>query len=909
MEADRVVVELVAKSRNFDATVVQSRRTFETQMTAIRGSAVGAEQSVTRSLGVMGAGLKSFVGGISAVLIARGFLAATDAAKQLEAQLRLATMASGNFAQAQDDVRRIAQTTRSGLQETAQLYATFQRNAVELGISQQQAARATETVSKAFQISGASAAEAAGGLRQFLQGVQSGTLRGEELNSVLENAPRLAKLVAESLGVTIGELRKMGQEGELTAEKLIRALTDRKFTAAIDAEFKELPVTFEQAMVQVKNAAIITFGAFDRGGEFSSALVNFITDGTGGFADLARSAENLGIEIRAVMAGLADVFEPMLAGARSVFGSIEGEAQGLRRAIADVLGAVDALRNIGPNIANKVNEFTGNQQRFPLADARGTFLRGAQQSELDRRRRLILSPDAAARTLAEFGATPPPSGGRRPSSTSTSKGKKGPSAETLAKRAKAEADRQEREEQSYRAEISGLNQDIIAAKKALVTSAEIIAELETEALDERAKAYAEEQASQVKLGKITQTQADELLKLNGQIIGLKKDAVQAALRESQFRAREETLRQQSDLSQAQLSAQADLLRSEADLATTAKERHDIERRIIDLQFQEERLRNEYVIAWAARVQANQDASEAEKRAAQAAADLAQLQIDTSGQRQANAQTGNDQANASPLQAYFQDIPNTAAEINEAFEELAAGGLASVTDGLTEAILGMRSFGDVGRQVLAQLVAGLIKMAIQQVILATVGQSIAATTTAANAALGAATAAAWAPAAAAVSLATFGANAAPASAALVSTHALSSALSAPKGFKLGGYTGDGSPDDAAGIVHRREFVFDAAATQRIGARNLEAMRNGSIRPSNAVAASPGGSGGANLSPDAVSKLSGIVREAIEAMPPIQLFPTFDPVAAMRAAMNSREGRRVMAEFMDDNSGLMDGALGQ
>src|SRR5690606_21175298 len=202
---------------------------------------------------------------------------------QVEAQLRLATRESGSFGQAQRDVRRIATETRTSLEATAQLYATFQRNAAELGVSQEQSARATETVTKAFRISGATAAEAAGGLRQFLQGIQSGTLRGEELNSVLENAPRLARLIADSLGVTIGQLRALGQEGNLAGDKLIRALTDRKFTESIDAEFRELPVTFGEAMQQVENAAMITFGAFDRGGAFSQMLANFVTDGAAGF--------------------------------------------------------------------------------------------------------------------------------------------------------------------------------------------------------------------------------------------------------------------------------------------------------------------------------------------------------------------------------------------------------------------------------------------------------------------------------------------------------------------------------------------------------------------------------------------------------------------------------------------------
>lgn len=191
-------------------------------------------QSAQRSAIASFRGIAAAVGVVSFGAAAAAVVRYADAAKQLDAQLRLATARSGSFAKATEDVRRIAAGTRSGLEETATLYATFQRNALELGISQEQAARATETVTKAFQISGASAAEAAGGLRQFLQGIQSGTLRGEELNSVLENAPRLARALADGLGVTIGQLRAMGAAGTLTGEQVTTAILQA--SESIDSE-------------------------------------------------------------------------------------------------------------------------------------------------------------------------------------------------------------------------------------------------------------------------------------------------------------------------------------------------------------------------------------------------------------------------------------------------------------------------------------------------------------------------------------------------------------------------------------------------------------------------------------------------------------------------------------------------
>src|SRR3546814_1074244 len=84
----------------------------------------------------------------------------------------------------------------------------------------------------------------------------------------------------------------------------------------------QMPVTFDQAMTQVHNAAIVTFGAFDQGSEFSTMLANFVSGGADGFKGLERSAEDLGINIRSAFSGLSDAFEPMLEGALSVFGQV-----------------------------------------------------------------------------------------------------------------------------------------------------------------------------------------------------------------------------------------------------------------------------------------------------------------------------------------------------------------------------------------------------------------------------------------------------------------------------------------------------------------------------------------------------------------------------------------------------------
>lgn len=157
---------------------------------------------------------------------------------------------------------------------------------------------------------------------------------------------------------------------------------------------------------------------------------------------------------------------------------------------------------------------------------------------------------------------------------------------------------------------------------------------------------------------------------------------------------------------------------------------------------------------------------------------------------------------------------------------------TISDGFANAIAGAisgtESLGDaiknVAQQAVQQLIASLIKLGIQYAVNAAIGNALGAASVASSVALGASTAVAWAPAAAAVSLATFGANAAPASAGILSTNAVSMGA-AMAGFQSGGYTGNGATDAIAGVVHGKEFVMNAEATQRIGVSNLQAMQDG------------------------------------------------------------------------------------
>lgn len=730
---DKVIVELEARLGRYEANIRNAERRFGHSMRNIQGAATRTEARVSSAFRSMAAAAGFTIGTAGVLLAARQFLQYADAAKNLEAQLRLATRASGSFAQAQEDVRRIAAATRSGLEETATLYAVFQRNARELGITQEQAARATQTVSQTFLISGASAAEAAGGLRQFLQGIQSGTLRGEELNSVLENAPRLARLLADSLGVTIGELRRMGQEGELTGQRLIAALTERRFTDQIDEEFRQLPVTFDQAMTLVNNAAIETFGAFDRGGQFSTAIANFVTQGTGGMEEIAAAAEQAGIDIRAAFDGLGDAFVPLWQGAVEAFGGINQQIFNTRAILADLLGAIDTVANLYNRVGNAVDNFGSNVlepaiwsgprggimggRRLFAPGTRGSsslrdrFLRGYDASQaqgqqnaqarrmgpIDQSGRSLMS-DQVRRWASDprrydfFGREISPPRAAPASATGRGRKRRGEDPEAVARREAAE-------EQRFQNELAQLNEDLLAARQAMVTAADAIAAYEIqqiEAARDRQNAAYQAQVEQTRGDRaLAQRRADQLVEANNAVAAERVNAVN--LREQDRIARERV-----DSAQAGLDNEIEMEQAFGALARTNEERRASSLRLLDLEQQQERLALEAVIA-------SRESTENQRNIARARMEI----LDTLYQAR---RRGAIESTMSERQRYLRDLSDVGETMNEQIDRVAIDGFERLNDELADAVTGFLNLGGVAGRVLNQIISDLLRIAIQQQII-------------------------------------------------------------------------------------------------------------------------------------------------------------------------------------------------
>ncbi len=224
-----------------------------------------------------------------------------DAYTNLTSKLRNVTGTEAELARVREQVLSIAQNTRQEYESTATLYARLTRATEDLGLAESQRLKITDTINKAMVVSGASAQEASAAIIQLSQGLAAGALRGEEFNSVAEQAPILLDLVAQATGKTRGELRAMAQDGEITSAVLTGALLQGAST--VDAQFANMGLTIGGAAQQMKNAALEWVGQSEAISGAADMTASALSGIGRNFAAIADAAANAALALSAVFAG------------------------------------------------------------------------------------------------------------------------------------------------------------------------------------------------------------------------------------------------------------------------------------------------------------------------------------------------------------------------------------------------------------------------------------------------------------------------------------------------------------------------------------------------------------------------------------------------------------------------------
>lgn len=200
--------------------------------------------------------------GLALAATARQVIAITDGYTLMEARLGLVTNSSEQLQRVQAQLFKQAQNNRQGLNETTGLYVSLARATKDVGVSEDELLKVTDAVNKSLLISGTTSAEASGALRQLGQAFASGTLRGDEFNSVNEQMPRLMEAIAKGMGKTVGEMRALAAAGELTTGAMIPALISQ--IGELNREAAKMPQTFDQSLTMVQNATAKMLGNLEK---------------------------------------------------------------------------------------------------------------------------------------------------------------------------------------------------------------------------------------------------------------------------------------------------------------------------------------------------------------------------------------------------------------------------------------------------------------------------------------------------------------------------------------------------------------------------------------------------------------------------------------------------------------------
>ncbi|WP_407217688.1 tape measure protein [Enterobacter hormaechei] len=218
------------------------------------GAADDAAQSLSSSLGE----LSKIASAVMAILSVNQVSQYADAWTELNNKLANALRPNEELVDVTERVFNITQQTRSSLEATASLYARLERATRQYGTSAEDLVKLTTIINQGFVVSGASAEEAENAIIQLSQGLASGALRGEEFNSVNENGNRLIIALADSMGVTIGQMRQLAAEGKLTTDVVVNGLLSQG--ASIGLEFAKTTTTISQAMQVAGNNITKFFG-------------------------------------------------------------------------------------------------------------------------------------------------------------------------------------------------------------------------------------------------------------------------------------------------------------------------------------------------------------------------------------------------------------------------------------------------------------------------------------------------------------------------------------------------------------------------------------------------------------------------------------------------------------------------
>lgn len=203
-------------------------------------------------------------------------------------KIRSAAEGAGVQARSLEDLKDIADESRSSITATVDLYAKLITASSNVAKSEQEIADATSIVTKAFKASGASTQEQVASIIQLGQALGSGVLQGDELRSIREQAPLIARAIAKEFDTTVGGLKKLGEEGKLTSDRVFKAILAAG--PQIERQFAKTNATIGDSFTRLKNSLTEYIGQMNETYGISKTVGNIMGALAGNIDSVANAA-------------------------------------------------------------------------------------------------------------------------------------------------------------------------------------------------------------------------------------------------------------------------------------------------------------------------------------------------------------------------------------------------------------------------------------------------------------------------------------------------------------------------------------------------------------------------------------------------------------------------------------------
>lgn len=514
------------------------------------------------------------------------------------------------------------------------------------------------------------------------------------------------------LTVSMGQARE-GVEKPKAAFKELSDLLGKDVLKSASTAGEAIPLIAE-ALKNVEDPArraAIEVALFGKTGQ---KLDTLLSGGAGGVNELTQAAEDLGLVLSEDQIANADKTADKIAEVKQILeASIAKAVSENSDAIYRLAESLEVLISKIPTAINEMGKFFDYVQRgwgrlqvglgamsgnTAMLESGGKNITNST-SDLARRANYgkpmigAAGNDALAKQAAAIEARKNAGAGTSDSARASAAAKAKAAAEKAARAAeKAQRDR-EKQTERYNNDMASLQRDQFSAESDMSNSIEEQAEFARKRVELDAKAYADDLASQVKLGDLTAVQAKRLqlgknynTQLELDLINQKRD--------------DDLTRQGLDTTDARLTLRSDLLRGELNEARSQSARRVLQEKLLDIEYDRQKAALEAVLALNSSTQAEKD--------------IAQARLDQLGELKRQDAESVRRDTAGPMEAFGDSLHKTAAQIKEDFEQIQVDGIQSLNDGLVDAIVNSKSLGDVFSNVAKQMIADIIKIGLQQV---------------------------------------------------------------------------------------------------------------------------------------------------------------------------------------------------